>query len=350
MVESSESRSIVVVDDEEPMRDYLYEVLTREGHQCQCFEESLAALSHLSGPDSSPDLLLTDINMPGMGGMDLLRTVRAVTPDLPVILISGLYELGLAIDALKLGAADYLLKPAKPADIVKLVAKYLEPLTQSQHALARAVLQRFMSARDPNQPVTDQVHEVFHALGFKRYETLQHSKRVAGYALLFGKHCGLNEEQLRHLELGALLHDIGKIAIPHNVLLKNGPLDSSEWDAMRMHTRIGAELLEEFPELAAETDVVRSHHERFEGGGYPAGAKGDAIPLLARIFSVVDTFDAITSDRPYREGRSIEVAKELIERESGTQFDPRLVEIFLKLPEEHLEEIRRQYPDADPES
>ena len=332
------------------MRGYLYEVLTREGHQCQCFEASLAALSHLSGPDSTPDLLLTDINMPGMGGLDLLRTVRTVSPDLPVILISGLYELGLAIDALKLGAADYLLEPAKPDDIIKLVAKYLEPLTQSQHVLARAVLQRFMSARDPNQPVADQVQEVFHALGFKRYETLQHSRRVAGYALLFGKHCGLNEEQLRHLELGALLHDIGKIAIPHNVLLKNGPLDSSEWEAMRLHTRIGAELLEEFPELVEEAEVVRSHHERFEGGGYPVGSKGEEIPLGARIFSVVDTFDAITSDRPYREGRSIEVAKAVIQKESGTQFDPRLVAIFLKLPEEQLDEIRRQYPDADPES
>ena len=331
------------------MRDYLYEVLTREGHKCECFEESLAALSHLSGEEDAPDLLLTDINMPGMGGMDLLRTVRAVTLDLPVILISGLYELGLAIEALKLGAADYLLKPAKPDDIVKLVAKHLEPLTQSQHALARAVLQRFMSARDPNQPASEQVHEVFHALGFKRYETLRHSKRVAAYAHLFGSYCGLTEQQLRHLELGALLHDIGKIAIPHNVLLKNGPLDSSEWDAMRLHTQIGAELLEEFPELVEEASVVRSNHERFEGGGYPTGTKGDAIPLLARIFSVVDTFDAITSDRPYREGRPIDVAKAVILEESGTQFDPRLTEVFLAIPDQKLEEIGQAFPDVPTE-
>lgn len=331
------------------MRDYLYEVLTREGYECQCFQDSLAALSHLSETDCAPDLLLTDINMPGMGGMDLLRTVRAVTPDLPVILISGLYELGLAIDALKLGAADYLLKPAKPADIIKLVAKHLEPLTQSQHALVREVLRRFMSARDPNQPASEQVKEVFHALGFKRYETMQHSKRVAGYAQLFGKHCGLTDEQLRRLELGALLHDIGKIAIPHNVLLKNGPLDSSEWDAMRLHPRIGAELLEEFPDLVQEAEVVRSHHERFEGGGYPTGAKGEGIPLLARIFSVVDTFDAITSDRPYRAGRSIDIAKDVIKKESGTQFDPWLTEVFLAIPDQELEEIRQTFPDVSTE-
>ncbi len=349
MLKSSESRSIVVVDDEQSMRDYLYEVITREGHQCQCFKESLSALAHLSCEDSAPDLLLTDINMPGMGGMDLLRTVKAVTPDLPVILISGLYELGLAIDSLKLGAADYLLKPAKPDDIVKLVAKHLEPLMQSQHALAREVLRRFMSARDPRQPASDQVHEVFHALGFKRYETMQHSKRVAGFAQLFGKYCGLTEEQRCHLELGALLHDIGKIAIPHNVLLKDGPLDSSEWDVMRLHTRIGAELLEEFPELVKEAEIVRSHHERFEGGGYPVGTKGEAIPLGARIFSIVDTFDAITSDRPYRAGRPIEVAKQVIQEESGTQFDPRLTKVFLTIPEQELEEIRQAFPDAHAE-
>jgi len=128
------------------------------------------------------------------------------------------------------------------------------------------------------------------------------------------------------------------------VLLKSGPLDSSEWEAMRLHTQIGAELLEEFLELVAEAEVVRSHHERFEGGGYPVGTKEDAISLLARIFSIVDTFDAITSDRPYREGRPIEVAKEAIQKESGTQFAPRLVEIFLDLPEDQLEEIRAGTP------
>ncbi len=186
------------------MREYLAEVLHQQGYECRSFHRGLAALSYLSEAESSPDLVLTDINMPEVSGIDLLRSVKAVSPDLPVILISGLYELGLAIDALKLGAADYLLKPAKPDDIAKLVAKHLEPLTQSQQALAQQALHRFMSVRNPNLPVAEQVQEVFAALGFKRYETLQHSRRVATYAKRLGQASGLEDEELGHLELLAL--------------------------------------------------------------------------------------------------------------------------------------------------
>ena len=327
------------------MREYLNEVLYQQGYECRSFPAGLAALSYLSEAESSPDLVLTDINMPEMSGIDLLRSVKAVSPDLPVILISGLYELGLAIDALKLGAADYLLKPAKPDDVVKLVAKHLEPLTQSQQALAQQALRRFMSARDPNLPVAGQAQEVLEALGFKRYETLQHSKRVAAYAKRLGQATGLGVEELSHLELGALLHDIGKMTTPHNVLLKNGPLDEEQWDAMRLHPSIGAELLEEFPELRRESEIIHSHHERFDGQGYPRGFKAGQIPVGARIFSIVDTFDAITSNRPYRAGQPVASARKEILQHSGTQFDPRLVEIFLEIPESELESIRQTYPD-----
>ena len=335
------------MDDEPSMREYLSEVLDQRGYECHAFSGGLAALSYLSGAEPAPDLILTDINMPGMRGIDLLRNVKVVAPDLPVILISGLYELGLAIDALKMGAADYLLKPATPDDVIKLVAKHLETLTQSQHALAQQALRRFTSFRNPNRPVGEQVQELFEALGFKRYETMQHSKRVAAYATLLGKACGLGREELNHLELGALLHDIGKITTPHNVLLKSGPLDEDQWVAMRLHPRIGAELLGEFPELQQEAEIVHSHHERFDGKGYPRGDRSEQIPIGARIFSIVDTFDAITSDRPYRAGQSIPIALEEIRNQRATQFDPRLVDIFLKMQESELESIRRAYPDND---
>ena len=215
-MERGEEKTIVIVDDEEPMRDYLREVLTHEGYHCRCFTGSLAALAYMASNSDRADLILTDINMPGMGGVDLLRTVKTVSPELPVILISRFYGVGLAIEALKGGAADYLLKPAKPDEVAKLVARHLEPGREGQRQAMRDALREFLSSRDRYHKPGEQVQEVFDVLGFKRYETLQHSKRVAAYAVLLGEAKKLSIEELRHIELGALLHDIGKIAIPHN--------------------------------------------------------------------------------------------------------------------------------------
>ena len=157
----------------------------------------------------------------------------------------------------------------------------------------------------------------------------------------------LSIEELRHLELGALLHDIGKIAIPHNVLMKAGPLNDEEWGVMKLHPQIGWELLSEFPELGAEAEIVHSHHERFDGKGYPRGLKAHDIPLGSRIFSIVDTLDAITSDRPYRGRQPIEAARAEIKKSSGSQFDPSLAAAMDKLPHSALLKVRFDYPDAE---
>ena len=348
MMERGEGKTIVIVDDEEPMRDYLREVLTHEGYDCKCFTGSLAALAYMASDSDRADLILTDIKMPGMGGVDLLRTVKTVSPELPVILISGFYGLGLAIEALKGGASDYLLKPAKPDEVAKLVARHLEPDHEGQREAMRGALRKFLSSRDRYHKPGEQVQEVFDVLGFKRYETLQHSKRVAAYAVLLGEAKKLSTEELGHLELGALLHDIGKIAIPHNVLMKAGPLNDEEWGVMKLHPQIGWELLSEFPELGAEAEIVYSHHERFDGKGYPRRLKAHDIPLGSRIFSIVDTLDAITSDRPYRGGQPIETALAEIASHSNKQFDPTLVRTFQRLPRGALEKIAADYLDNRP--
>ena len=241
-------KRVLVVDDEPAMRDYLHEVLRHEGYECLCFEGSLAALAHMAEAASPPDLLLTDINMPGMSGIELLRCVKTVSPDLPVILISGLYELSLAIDALKAGAADYLLKPATPQALAKLVNKHVHSNNSRQHAALRDALGQFLQSRDHYRCPAEQVGHIFDVLSLKRYETLQHSKRVAAYSLLLGGIARLSSADMEHLELGALLHDIGKVAIPHNVLMKPGPLTDEEWAVMKLHPRIGWELMSEFPE------------------------------------------------------------------------------------------------------
>jgi HD-GYP domain-containing protein (c-di-GMP phosphodiesterase class II) len=178
------------------------------------------------------------------------------------------------------------------------------------------------------------LHALSAALESRDRETEGHALRVVAYTARLAQQAGLDRQQLQPLLRGALLHDVGKIGVPDSILNKAGPLTDGEWKEMRRHPLIGAQMLQEIPFLADALPVVRHHHERFDGSGYPHGLKGEAIPLGARIFSVVDTFDAITSDRPYRTARSVSEARAEIMRCAGTQFDPSVVEAFLAVPEQ----------------
>jgi len=337
--------TVLVVDDEKAIREYLSAVLQLEGYKCRCFSESLAALSYLESDKRPADLMLADISMPGMDGMDLLRSAKSLKPQLPVILVSGLYELALALEALDSGADDYLRKPVRPTDVVNVVSKYLASDTRAQEDAIQTALGEFLAERDGDPKASAHIEEIFRSLGFKRYETFQHSKRVAAYCRMFGERRDMSEDELNGLEVGALLHDIGKIGIPRNVLLKPGALSEEEWDVMRAHPSIGFRLMGRYEELARAAEVVYGHHERFDGGGYPRGLAGNSIPLWARMFSIIDTLDAITSDRPYRAASSFESAFEEVGKMSGKQFDPALVEAFLQLPVDDLKAIQAKYPD-----
>ncbi len=342
-------QTIVIVDDEKSMRDYLCEVLSNEGYRCESFCEGLAALAFVSEQQEPVDLVLTDINMPGMGGLDLLRTATAIFPSLPVIMVSGACDLDLAMEALRGGATDYLLKPATPADIAALARKHLSATAHADHVRIRRALANLLTVRADGTPAAAQLHELFQVVGSKRYETLQHSKRVAEYARLLGQACGLSTQELTQLQLGALLHDIGKVAIPRNILLKPGALSEEEFAIMRLHPRVGWDLLAEFEGLDAEAEIVYAHHERFDGTGYPRRLKGEEISLAARIFSIADTFDAITSDRPYRSALSIAKAKALIVEGRNTQFDPLLVDLFVALSDEMLIRVQQMLPETSEE-
>ena len=342
----------MVVDDDPVMREYIEKVLERGGFSCTLLESGGAALSHLASTEDEVSLILSDMNMQGMSGVELLQTVKAVAPNIPFILISGLYERSDAIAALRIGAADYLLKPALPGDIVALVRKHLlspgeNERADASRALLRRTLVKFLdtlklSGGDP----AIQLVPFFDTLGIKRFETLQHSQRVAAYSRLIGAEHGLDAEALAELEIGALLHDVGKAAIPHNVLMKPDSLNPDEWNVMRSHTLIGAELLAAIPGIGGEADIVRCHHEKVDGSGYPLGLVKDQIPQGARIFAVADALDAICSDRPYRRGVASSEARREIQRHSGTHFDPEVVASFLKLADRKLDEVRRRFPDA----
>ncbi len=320
-------------------------MLELEGYKCLSFQSSSSALAYLGRSDAQADLMLTDIRMPGGDGMELLRSVKGVRPELPVIFVSGLYELALALDALEFGAADYLKKPVEPSDVINVVRKYLRSDLQPQESAIQEALSEYLAHGESRPGDSEHISTVFRQLGFKRYETFQHSKRVATYARIFGAHLGFMGRELDRLELGALLHDIGKIAIPRNVLLKPGKLNEEEWEVMKTHPTIGYRIMARFPELEREAEIVYAHHERFDGRGYPRGLAGNAIPLGARLFSIVDTWDAITSERAYRATQSAEVARREIERVAGTQFDPDLAPEFLEIPQKALDAVRRKHPD-----
>jgi cyclic di-GMP phosphodiesterase len=180
------------------------------------------------------------------------------------------------------------------------------------------------------------------ALDTRDVGTEAHSRRVHGYALATAREYGIPEGELRDLAHGVLLHDIGKIGIPDGILLKPGPLTPEEWKTMRRHPEIGKRLIEGVPFLQGAIPIIFCHHEKWDGSGYPRGLKGEEIPLGARIFSVVDAFDAMTFDRPYSKAVPFEAASTEIKRCAGTHFDPTVVEAFLRVPKKLLEEIRRK--------
>ena len=341
---ASKGRKILVVDDESSMREYVSEVLSDAGYECLSVESGMRALSCLADTDDI-DLVLSDISMPGISGMELLKSVKTVTPDMPFVLVSGLYELAIAIDALKAGATDYLYKPVRPDSLVSMVERHLQPGSENERQAMQSALARYLEQNAGAQLSTQQILEIFNVLGFNRVETMEHSRRVSAYSLALGTTQGLDQGAMNDLRLGALLHDIGKIAVPHNVLNKPGKLSAEEYDVIKLHPTIGWELLLPFPELRVSAEIVYAHHERVDGGGYPRGLEHDEIPLAARIFTIIDTYDAIVSHRPYRSADTSANAKAEIFGHAGTQFDRHLTEAFLSIPDQQLDEIRQRYVD-----
>jgi response regulator RpfG family c-di-GMP phosphodiesterase len=348
---ATHAETIVVVDDDQAIRTYLTEVLKPSGYQCQTFEDSLSTLRWLSAAQSdtgmgTPGMLLSDIKLPGMDGMELLRTVKVMHPAMPFILLSASCDLSSATDAMRAGATDYLLKPANPDDIREMVSRHLDPHSSEQLHSASEALRLILSSKllSGGSSAT-QLMPIFELLGLKRFETFQHSRRVAAFAALLGERMHMDKKALGALELGSLLHDVGKSGIPFNILMKPGPLDREERRIMELHPQLGANLLSGIPGVELEKQIVLSHHERFDGAGYPQRIAGHSIPLGARLFSVADTLDSITADRCYRKGSDISVARAEILRMSGSQFDPHIVQVFQSICDHDLEEVRARFPD-----
>jgi putative nucleotidyltransferase with HDIG domain len=342
---------ILVVDDEAYVRAVVAAMLERSDYSTVLASSGHEAIEHIE-QDPPFDLVLSDVMMRGMDGMGLLERVRQVQPDTPMVMVTAIHDVAVAIAAMRKGAYDYLLKPFERDQLLSTVKRALDyrRLVQ-QNAMYRQNLEQLVTARTEllNQAVRDlersydiTLEALGDALDLKDAETEGHSKRVTAFTIALARGMGIPMEQIRVIARGAFLHDIGKMAIPDAILLKPGELKVDEQKVMREHCARGYQMLRKIPFLQEAAEIVYSHQEHYDGTGYPRGLKHDQIPLGARVFAVADTLDAITSDRPYRKANSFTAARGEIKRCSGTQFDPRVVDVYLSLPDQLWEDLRRE--------
>ncbi|HWP36954.1 MAG TPA: HD domain-containing phosphohydrolase [Gemmatimonadales bacterium] len=320
----------LVVDDEAGLRSVLVRTLESAGYPCEQAGSGTEALALLERGTFA--LVLSDIRMPGMDGVGLLRAVQQRWPDTAVVMLTAVAEVETAVACLRTGAFDYIAKPFQVDEVLARVAQALEKrqlvLDNRQYQLHLADMVRQQAVRI-EELFLEGVQTLVHALEAKDPYTQGHSARVAAYAGAIGRALGLPEPDLQVLELGAELHDIGKIGVRESVLRKEGRLTRDEYEHIMSHTVIGARILD--PLLKHEPQaiaIVRSHHERLDGSGLPDGLRGEQIPLMARIVTVADSFDAMTSSRPYRPALPVEHALTELLTRSGDQFDPAVVAAF----------------------
>jgi response regulator RpfG family c-di-GMP phosphodiesterase len=332
---------ILVVDDDDGVREVIGTLLGEEGYligTAVSAEEALGACK-----EREYHLVLTDMRMAGRDGLWLLDRLRADFPSTAVIVLTAFGDTELAVDCLRRGAADYLLKPPKIGELVRAIERALAKRrldlarTRYRSSLESRVREKTAelsrALRDLEQSYHATLHALVQALDAREHETSDHSQRVVRYTVAIAEKAGVAPEQLADIGRGALLHDIGKIGVRDAILLKEGPLTEEEWKEMRLHPQMGWRMIRTIPFLKAAAEIVLSHQERWDGTGYPRKLVGEAIPVGARIFAVADAFDALMSDRPYRKATTFSEARKEIARCAGTQFDPRCIAAFLSIDE-----------------
>jgi putative nucleotidyltransferase with HDIG domain len=346
---------ILVVDDEEPIREIVASMLGTAGYACQQAASGMEALAVLNSGEEF-ELMLSDLMMADLDGIGLLERTKEKYPDMPVVMVTAVHDISVALAAIRNGAYDYLLKPFEREQLLNTVSRALEnrrlkvenrTYQTSLESLVKArtdQLQAAMANLERSYDIT--LETLGDALDLKDRETEGHSKRVTAFTIAIARAMGLPREQINTIARGAFLHDIGKIAIPDKILNKPGKLEPDEMTIMKEHAYHGYQIVKKIPFLAEAAEIVYSHQERFDGSGYPRNLKGAEIPLGARIFSVADTLDAITSDRIYRRKQTLEAAREEIHRWAGRQFDPEVVKAFLEMPDNIWEDLRREIQDA----
>ncbi len=333
---------ILIVDDEFGVRDILARFFEERGYSCLAVASAEQALEALD--KESFALCLSDIKMPGMSGLDLLRISREKYPRVVVIMMTALNDTDIAISALKSGAADYVLKPFRLGEVLHSIGSALEKRQllleneEYQRYLEEKVEERTSELRraivEIGATYATTLESLCSALDLRDNETEGHSQRVSAYAVTVARQMDLRDDQIIDIERGSLLHDVGKIGISDAILRKPGLLTPDEWLEMKKHPILGFNMLRHIKFLEGARQIVLHHHERWDGDGYSNGLNRVNICIGARIFSLVDTLDAINSDRPYRKAASFDVASEEIILNREKQFDPDVVDAFESIPRE----------------
>jgi response regulator RpfG family c-di-GMP phosphodiesterase len=343
---------VLIVDDEASVRKVMAAVLTQVGVSCETAASAEEALRVLETREM--DAVISDLQMPGMSGMELLAKVRQSYPQTVFLMVTGVDDTRVGIQAMRQGADDYIVKPQQvDANIVlasltrALHVKRLEQEVENyRHHLEEIVAEQTQQLREALRQIERSYDHTLEVLGaaidLRDSPTAGHSRRVFLYSIEIAKAMGGLENQMRNIAMGAWLHDIGKLAISDAILLKPGPLTDEEREIMQRHVQIGYDLVKGIPFLADAAEIIFAHHERCDGSGYPRGLKTEEIPVGARIFAVADTFDAMTSDRPYRRALPFETSRDVIERGAGKHYDSQVARVFLSIPSETWEVIRRE--------
>lgn len=344
MMDRTDSRAtILLVDDIVDNIDILNSILLPHYHTRIALNGEKAL--KIVGSANPPDLILLDIMMPGLNGYEVCQRLKdnPDTRDIPIIFITAMSEVEDEQHGLELGAVDYITKPVNPAIVLARVRTHLALYDQNRE-LARQVRERTADLFKTRQQI---IRRLGRAAEFRDNETGNHIIRMSHFCRLIGIAAGLGEKTVEILYNASPMHDVGKIGIPDHILLKPGKLTEEEWQVMRRHPRIGADIIGQHSDdlLQSAWAIALCHHEKWDGTGYPTGLKGEDIPLMARIAALADVFDALTTERPYKKAWTIEAAVSHIEAQAGSHFDPGLIEPFRQALPEMLR-IREQFADT----
>ena len=341
---------LLIVDDEPAHQKVLAVMLEQNGIACKAVSSAQEALDFLQR--ESMDAVVADLNMPRVSGMELLTEIRVRYPHLVFLMATGIDDVRLGVQAMRQGADDYLIKPLQMDPVMmslerafykKSMERELENYRQSLEAMVcKRTVQLQNAVRNIEQSYADTLDALGAAIDLRDGQTSGHSRRVALCSVNILSRLNGAPGQIKTLMMGAFLHDVGKLAIPDAILLKPDVLTEKERKTMESHVQIGYDLVKRIPFLAEAAEIILTHHERWDGNGYPRRLKGNEIPLNARIFAVADALDAMTSDRPYRRASSLDVARNEIRRLAGIQFDSDVVDVFLSIPDEAWEAIRKR--------
>lgn len=354
---------ILVVDDEATMRRLLEKLLRMEGYEVVLASTGEQALNEVA--TRGADTVLLDMRMPGMSGLEVCRQIRAHPRGhhTPIVFITAVNDRELRRQGMEAGADDFL---SKPFDEVELLARirngvrvklYYDGMAQQKEQLERAVEERTAELGAAVAKLTqiqselrasqeETIYRLSRAAEFRDDETGQHLQRMSWYCHLLGGKSGLDERTCELLRIASPMHDVGKLGIPDRILLKPGRLTAEEFTVMKTHAEIGYRILHgsDAAPLKMAAMIAYTHHEKWDGHGYPRGLKGEDIPLIGRIAAVADVFDALTSSRPYKPAWPLDAALELMRKNSGSHFDPALIDVFFANLDEVLA-IRDRFVD-----